>query len=175
MITLKNISNLFTTALFIVFLSACGNKKQEAINAPEGMSVLDLSKYGKPFTIFVPDTLATKPEITEQSSGALEIKSGKNFAISINEQAADIEMKKQDVKSDEINKLKNFITDEPTAILWESEITKSEFHFLVNQKIGNTDYSFSEINDSDANPFGKDAIQKMFDAAKNTKPISREK
>ena len=75
---------------------SCGGKKaeQEPIVAPEGMNVLDLSKYGKPFAIFVPDTTAAKLQITEQSSGALDIKVGTNFAITINEQAADIELKK---------------------------------------------------------------------------------
>lgn len=169
----KKLINFFASAIIASSIISCGHK-QEAIVAPQGMNVLDLSKYGKPFTIFVPDTNATKLEITEQPSGALDIKVGKNFAISINEQAADIELRKEDVKSDEVNKLKSFIVDEASAIFWESEITSPEFHFLVNKKIGAADYNFSEIIDPEANPFGKDAAQKMFDSSKSITEVKKE-
>jgi hypothetical protein len=65
--------------------------------------------------------------------------------------------------------------EEPNAIFWESEITQPEFHFIVNQKIGNAEYSFEDIKNNEANPFGKQAIQKMFDASKNIKPIKEKK
>lgn len=169
----KKIINLFAATVIAISFLSCGNK-QEAIVAPQGMNVLDLSKFGKPFAIFVPDTTSTKLEITEQSSGALDIKVGKNFAISINEQAADIALRKQDVQSDEVNKLRSFIVDEPNAIFWESEITSPEFHFLVNQKIGNTDYSISEIIDTESNPFSKAAIEKMYDSSRSIKEIKKQ-
>jgi hypothetical protein len=166
---------LLSIAIFTSIVISCGNKKSdEAIVAPQGMHTLDLTKYGKPFAIFVPDTVANKLYVTEQSSGALEIKIGKNFAISINEQAGDIALRKTDLKDDEVNKLKSLIVDEPTAIMWESEIVQPEFHFLLNQKIGNAEYSFEDIKDTEASPFGKDAIQKMFDSSKNIKEIKKE-
>jgi hypothetical protein len=172
---MKKIINLLSAAIIVSSLISCGGKKaQEPIVAPAGMNVLDLSRFGKPFAIFVPDTTAAKLEITQQSYGALDIKVGLNFNISINEQVADITLKKKDIKEDEINKFKNFVVDEPTAIFWESEITKPEFHFIVNQKIGNSDYSFEEVKNSEAEPFGKEAIQKMFDSAKNIKEIKKE-
>ncbi|MES2678467.1 MAG: hypothetical protein V4635_01220 [Bacteroidota bacterium] len=168
---MKKIINLFFALCIVSFITSCNSSKEESIVAPQGMNVLELGKYGKPFAIFIPDTANAKLEVVQQSYGALDIKVGKNFAISINEQAADIELKKKDVKEDEVNKLKSFITEEPNAILWESEIMQPEFHFLVNQKIGNTDYSFEDIKSTDANPFGKEAIQKMFDSSKNIKEI----
>jgi len=172
---MKKIINLLSATIIVSALISCGGKKkEEAIVAPQGMNVLDLTKYGKPFAIFVPDTTAAKLSVTQQSYGALDIKVGNNFAISINEQNADIEMKKKDVKEDEVNKLKSFIVQEPNAIFWESEITKPEFHFIVNQKVGKTDYSFEEIKSTDAEPFSKDAIQKMFDSSKNIKEIKKE-
>jgi hypothetical protein len=155
-------------------LVSCGPKKEEAIVAPQGMHVLDLTRYGKPFAIFVPDTTSAKFEIIEEPSGALDIKVGKNFALSINEQAADMELRKKDIKEDEINKFKSFVTDEPNAILWESEITQPEFHFLINQKIGTGEYSFEDLRDPEANPLGKDAVQKMFDSSKNIKEMKKE-
>lgn len=153
---------------------SCGSKKNEEIVAPQGMHTLNLNRFGKPFAIFVPDTVASRLTITEQSNGALDIKVGNNFAISINEQAADIAMKKQDVQDDEVNKLKSFIADEPNALMWESQVVEPEFHFLLNQKIGESDYSFEDIRDTEANPFSKEAIQKMFDSAKNIKEVRKE-
>lgn len=171
----KKIINLFSVAIISTVLLACGGKKkEEAIVAPQGMNVLDLSKFGKPFAIFVPDTTAAKLSITEQTSGALDIKVGVNFAITINEQAADIELKKTDVKGDETNKFKSFITEEPTAIFWESEITKPEFHFLINHKIGTSEYSIEDLKSTETEPLGKDATQKMFDSAKGIKEIKKE-
>ncbi|MFO0356540.1 MAG: hypothetical protein ACK50A_06255 [Sphingobacteriaceae bacterium] len=168
---------------FIIALSAagmllntsCGDKKpaQEPIVAPEGMHVLDLTKYGKSFAIFVPDTVQNKMTIVEQSYGALDITVGANFAVSISEQAEDIAMKKKEVSEDEVNKLKSFITDEPTAILWESAITESEFHFIINQKIDNSDYNIQDVRNTEAKPYSKEAIQKMFDSAKNIKEIKK--
>lgn len=170
---MKKIISLFFALAIIPMITSCGGKKEEAIVAPDGMHVLDLSKYGKPFAIFVPDTVHSKLTIIEQSYGALDIMVGRDFAISINEQPADIELRKTDVKGDEVNKLKSFITDEPSAIMWESEITQPEFHFLINQKIGNSEYSFEEIKSSE-NTFGKGPIQKMFDSCKNIKEIKKD-
>jgi hypothetical protein len=170
---MKKISILFFALAVVLTVSSCGGKKEEAIVAPEGMHVLDLSKYGKPFAIFVPDTIHSKLVVTEQSYGALDIQVGKNFAISINEQPADIELRKTDIKGDEVNKFKSFITEEPTAIMWESQITEPEFHFLLNQKIGNSEYSFEEVKSSE-HIYGKEPIQKMFDSCKNIKEIKKD-
>jgi hypothetical protein len=161
------------SAASLLINSSCGDKKsaQEAIVAPEGMNVLDLSKYGKPFAIFVPDTVQNKMQIVEQSYGALEITVGANFAVSIAEQKEDIELKKKDVKEDEVNKLTSFIAEEADAIFWESAITEPEFHFIINKKIGTADYNIQDLKNNEAKPYGKDAVQKMFDSAKNIKEV----
>ncbi|MEI8137593.1 MAG: hypothetical protein WCH21_09750 [Bacteroidota bacterium] len=173
---MKKLINLLSIAIVASTLLSCGGKKaeQEPIVAPQGMNVLDLTKYGKPFAIFVPDTTAAKLLVTEQSSGALEIKVGTNFAITINEQAADIELKKKDIKEDEVLKFKNYIVEEPAAIFWESEIVKPEFHFLINQKIGTTDYSIEDLKSTETDPLNKESTQKMFDSGKNIKEIKKE-
>lgn len=161
------------SAASMLFITSCGDKKpaQEPIVAPEGMHVLDLTKYGKSFAIFVPDTVQNKMTIVEQSYGALDITVGPNFAVSISEQAEDIAAKKKEISEDEVNKLKSFMTDEPTAILWESAITEPEFHFIINQKIGNSDYNIQDVRTTEGKPYSKEAIQKMFDSAKNIKEI----
>ena len=172
---MKKIISLFSAAVILSSLISCGEKKkEEPIIAPQGMNVLDLSKYGKPFAIFVPDTTKQKLSVIQQTYGTLDIKVGNDFAISINEQNADIETKKKDIKEDETNKFKSYIVQEPTAIFWESEIVKPEYHFIVNQKIGKADYSFEDTKSTEAEPFTKEAVQRMFDSAKNIKEIKKE-
>jgi hypothetical protein len=131
------------------------------------MVALDLSKFGKQFSVFVPDTIATKLEVVEQSWGALEIKVGKAFHISITEDPGDIELKKSDIKSNDVNVFKSFVSEEPLTIVWESEITKPEFHFYSIQKIGANTYVFEDVVAADGEPLSKEAIQKMVDSAKS--------
>lgn len=172
---MKKIISLFSALLLIGSLTSCGgkNKDQEAIVAPQGMHVLDLTRYGKPFAIFVPDTVAAKLEVTQQTYGALDIKVGKNFAISINEQPADLELRKKDIKEDEVNKFKSFIAEDPNGIFWESAIMQPEYHFIMNQKVGNAEYSFEDIRTTEGEPLGKEAVQKMYDSAKNIKEVKK--
>jgi hypothetical protein len=167
---------IVVSAAGLLFNSSCGDKKteQEPIVAPAGMNVLDLTKYGKSFAIFVPDTVQNKLSVVEQSYGALEITAGQRFAISISEQAEDLEMKKKEIKEDEVNKIKSFIVEEPTAIMWESAITEPEFHFIINVKAGNSEYHINDMNSPDAKPYDKESVQKMYDSAKNIKEIKKE-
>lgn len=162
----KTIVVCFAIASSVFAFQSCSGNKEE-MKAPEGMQVLNLNRYGKPFSIFVPDTTKVHLVITEQSSGALEIKAGNNFGISINEQHADLELLRNDLKADDVNKLKAMIVDEPEAIMWESEIVQPEFHFFINKKINNAEYSFEDIKSTEAEPFKKEATQRMFDACKN--------
>jgi len=171
---MKSVLTIIAAFLVLTTLNSCGGKKEEAkVEAPAGMIAVDLSKYGKPFTIFTPDTTNVKLVITEQSWGALEIKAGKNFQVSITEDPGDIELRKSDVKGDEVNKFKSFIIEEPNTIMWESEITKPEFHFYTIQKIGNATYVFEDIKSTDGEPFSKDAAQRMLDSAKGIKEVKK--
>ena len=161
---LITILSVFTLTLVI---SACGGKdSKQTAEAPAGMVALDLSKFGKQFSVFVPDTTAAKLEIVEQSWGALEIKVGKGFHLSITEDPGDIELKKSDIKSNDVNVFKSFIIEEPLTIMWESEITKPEYHFYSIQKIGKNTYVFEDVVAANGEPLSKEAIQKMLDSAK---------
>ena len=168
-----SISIFLVVVSSVLFIASCSNSGQE-IKAPEGMQVLNLSRYGKPFSIFVPDTTKIHLVITEQSSGALEISAGNNYGISINEQHADLGLLRSDLKADDVNKLKSMIVDEPEAIMWESEIVQPEFHFFINKKINNADYSFEDIKSTEAEPFKKEATQRMFDACKNVQATTND-
>ena len=156
---------------FALVISSCGNKQHENSRvAPEGMSVLNLQNYGKPFSMLIPDSVKNRLTVTEQSSGELEIKVGDHFAIAINEQAVDLELAKSDITGDDVNKFKNYVVDEPAALLWESEIVSPEFHFYLNRKIGNSDYSVQDIRDPEQKPFSKEQTQKMLECARSIEP-----
>lgn len=162
---------MFFPLIFIsvMLLQFCknGSKTTEPIVAPAGMHILDLSKFGKPFVIFVPDTNNNKLEIIEQQSGELEIKCGKGFHVAILEQAEDLNAKKEELKGDEVNKLKNLHLDSANVILWESEITAPQFHFIYNFKVKDAEYSIRDVISTDAEPFTKDQIEKMLESARN--------
>jgi hypothetical protein len=163
-------------ALFIMTtIISCGGKKTGSeLAAPQGMISLDLTHYGKPFALFVPDTAKAHLMITEESTGALYIRIGENFGIAINEQSGDLELLKKDLHDDEINKLKKIITEEPSALFWESEIVKPEFHFFLNKKLNNNDYSFEDIKDTEKDPFSQEDIRRMFEASRNAHEIKKE-
>lgn len=163
----RAITKLFSVAIIASLFFSCGGNKKEEFAVPQGAHILNLARYGKPFSIFVPDTNAGKFEVIEQTSGALDIKVGNNFAVSINEQFTDMQLRKADIKDDEVNKLKTYVVEEPNAILWQSQIVEPEFHFLVNKKIGTNEYSFEDIRDTEAKPFSLEAAQRMFDSSKN--------
>jgi len=169
-VQLLNVGLLLVT-LFLV--GACTSNSTDKTSAPEGMSTIDLSAYGKPFALFVPDTSKNPLRINESGSGALEVSAGNSFAVSIYEEVSDLNLKRSDITSDEINKLTAYIADEPNAIFWESAITEPEFHFLINLKLAGRDYSFQDIQNTDRKPFNKAATQKMFDSCKNAVELAK--
>jgi hypothetical protein len=171
----RSMSRIFLLLFTVTtLLSSCGNKKGEGAEvAPEGMNKIDLSRYGKPFSLFVPDTIKAKLTISEQPSGALEVKVGNYFGVAINEGPGDLDLLKRDLKEDEVNRFRGFIKEEPSALLWESEVVHPEYHFFMNKKIGQTEYSFEDIKSTEAAPFTKDAVIRMYDACKNTHPIQK--
>jgi hypothetical protein len=171
---MKKIFTLLSALMLSIALTSCGNKKTEnTTEAPAGMVALDLSRFGMQFSVFVPDTTAAKLEVVEQSWGAVEIKVGKNFHLSVAENPGDIELIKSDIKSNDVNVFKSFVLEEPLSILWESAITQPEFHFYSIQKIGENTFVFQDVVATDGTPFSKEAVQKMLDSAKNI--IKKEK
>jgi hypothetical protein len=164
---MKKILTLLSALTIATAFTSCGGKEtKEDVQAPAGMVALDLSKYGKQFSIFVPDTTAAKLSIVEQSWGALEIKVGKTFQLSITEDPGDIELKKSDIKSNDVNVFKSYVVEEPLTIMWESEITKPEFHFYSIQKAAGNSYVFEDIVSADGEPLSKESVQKMLDSVK---------
>jgi hypothetical protein len=150
------------------FIACSDNRKNESSPAaPAGMHALDLTRFGKPFSIYVPDTTRAQLEIAEQSSGALHVKIGSQFAISIQDGAADLALKKQDIQSDDVNRFRSIVREDPEGLIWESAIVQPEFHFLRSIKAGTSEYSCEDLRREDGTGYGKDAIETMYNSCKN--------
>lgn len=172
----KIIPSALILALVMFIIPGCDQKNgDDPIVAPQGMNILDLTNYGKPFVLFIPDTTAAKLSVKENPNGALEIRVGNNFGVAINEQAGDVETKKKEIKDDEVFKFNTFLKEEPNAILWRADfMDKAVFHFMVNMKIGTSDYCFEDIISTETEPFRQEDAQKMFDSAKSIKEKNKE-
>jgi len=157
----------------VVIGYACGNKSPDQIPAPDGMCAVELSKYGKPFSIFVPDTSKNPFHVTEEGSGALIVKAGSTFAISITEETNDLQLKRTDIETDEINKFTAYIVNEPNAILWESAITEPEYHFVLNTKVAGREFSFQDAQNTESKAPGKMSVELMFNNCKSIQELSK--
>jgi hypothetical protein len=144
-----------------VLLAGCG-QKQEEIKIPEGMHAVSLLRFGKPITLFVPDTLTAQFAVQEETDGALVVSSGRSFAIAVYEQHVDLALKKRDIVSDEVNRMKRMISESDSGLIWESAIIDAEHHFVINRMIGDRSYSFSEVP---GHAFGETAIRAMYNSA----------
>jgi len=162
----KIIISIFVLSLPLL-ITCCSEKESGTkLSNTEGLILLDLSKFGKQFSIYVPDTTTSKLEIVEQSWGALDIKVGTEFQLSITEDPGDMEFKKSDIKANDVNVFKSFVIDEPLTIIWESAITKPEYHFYSIQKIGADTFVFEDIVSADGSSKSKIAIERMVNSVK---------
>ena len=159
-------------AISAIILVSCGSKDNESQNAevPQGMMALDLTQYGYPVSINVPDSTAGPLEVVAQSWGAIDIKVGNAFQLSVKDGQGNIASRKSDIAGDDVNKFKRYITDEPSTLLWESQIMEPEFHFYTIVKIGNESY---EVEDIAGEIFSETAVTKMLEAAKAMKAVEK--
>ena len=157
---------LLLTIPTVAMLYSCGGPKTDDKPKMAGMMDLDLSAQGLPLTITVPDSSKGKLEMVVQSWGATEIKVGKNFEVSISESEGDIALAKSDIAGNDVNKFKRYLVDEPTAILWESQITDPEFHFYTIVKAGDKTYVIEDIK---GDMFSESDTKIMVESAKSIK------
>lgn len=169
---MKKIILLLIAPAVMVISSCGGSKTEETATTIPGMMEVQLKINGNALSIMVPDSTKGKMEMVEQSWGATEIKVGKEFQISISESEGDVPLMKSDIAGNDVNKFKRFLKDEPTLLLWESEITEPEFHFYSVVKAGTASYVVEDIKEEH---FNEKAAQAMVDAAKTLKAKAGEK
>ena len=80
-----------------------------------------------------------------------------------------MEQIKKDIAGNEVNKFQRYATEEDNALLYESKIVDSEFHFYYILKAGKTIY---EIQDKKGDKiYTEEQAQAMLDAAKKFRVI----
>lgn len=163
---------VFAAVCFSVIAVSCGGtKEQEPLVAPAGMQYIDISRTGMNMNVLIPDSTKGALDTVLQTYGTYEIKRG-SFQIAITEDGGDVATKKADNANDDVNKVKQYIIDEPNTLLWESGIGDlSEFHFFYSVKMGERTFVFEDIK---GDAFTKEDIQKMLDACKAAKEIVKE-
>lgn len=170
----KSVLAIITLITAAVLVTSCGGKKEE-IPLAEGKKRVDLTKYGKPFTIDIPDSTVTSGPVTiEEQNYMLQVSSGRNFAIIIEEGEGNIEQVKNDIKSDEINKFKRYIAEEPAMLVWESEITQPEFHLYAVVTVGTSKYVIRDASTTDREPFKEGDVKLMMEAVKSIQEKTKE-
>lgn len=163
------IKKLLVAFAITAFFTTTGCTSKDSNTNIPGMSQYDLSSLGTPITINVPDTTKTQLEVISQGSGSVMIKSGKDFQLIITPGEGDFQLKKDDLAVDDVKKLKRYVTEEPTLLIWESQISglEPEFHFYTSVKVGNDSYVVENIKENDI--FSEAAIKKMVEATKSIK------
>jgi hypothetical protein len=161
----KTLLVLAAPALF--FIASCGGSKTEENKTMEGMKEYTLKINGNDLSVMVPDSTIGLLEVTEQSWGAVELKVGANFNMSIEENDGDVALMKTDINGNEVFKLQRYIKDEPTLLFWEAknvDMPDPRFHFYSILKVGNASYVVKDVERPEA--YNEKAIQFMLDASK---------
>tara|TARA_B110000495_G_C22896294_1_gene522905 strand:+ start:33 stop:596 length:564 start_codon:yes stop_codon:yes gene_type:complete len=139
--------------------------KNEAI---KGMIMVSLLEYGLPLWVTVPDTLSAHLEIIERDWGQVDIRSGKNYQISIAE-GGDLELKKSDIQADLLFTDSKILVEETEGIVYSQGVKDDEYfkpinHFYAVKNINGIDYEFKDV-DGDYK-YTEKVVIKMFEASK---------
>ena len=165
---MKSIVKTTLSLALVLIIASCGEKRQDTENlvAPAGMRYFDISKTGMNAFVLIPDSSSGILDTVMQSSGEYLVKIGKDFQVAIVESTGDLNQRKADIAGDDVNKLKKYITDDATTLMWESGIGDlSEFHFYHIATLGDRTYIFEDVK---GEPFSQQAVQKMLDACKHS-------
>lgn len=164
----KSIVSLLAMFVAVSMITSCGGPKEEPL-AP-GKKRVDLTKYGKPFTIDIPDSTVTGgPVAINEQNYMLEIRSGKNFGIIIEEGEGNIEQTKNDIKTDDVKVFKRYLNEEPEMLVWESGIpdVTQEYHIYAIVTVGNSKYVVRDASTTENEPFKEQDVKLMVEAVKS--------
>ncbi len=97
--------------------------------------------------------------------GAVVVSSGESFQLQINTGAADLASHKKEIEGNTVNKLKSFVTESETELVYETEVMgKPEFHFVANVALDEAKYN---CEDKKGQAFAKADIDAMLAACKS--------
>ena len=166
---------VFVFLFVLLFAYACSPSANEE-SLPPGKMRLDLSPYGKSFSMVIPDSASNDFSITENNA-QLEIrcvnkKVNLNFAVVVEEGEGNVNLIKSDIQSDDINRFVRFLSEDSSMIVWESAITTPEFHFYAVIRSENSAYVIRDLISTDNEPFTEKQILEMVSALKGVRFFS---
>lgn len=101
--------------------------------------------------------------------GSFLVQSGESFQLQINSSGADLAAAKQEIEGNTVNKLKSFVTESETELVYESEVMgKPQFHFLANVEVDGAKYNCEDKKGQD---FTKADVDAMLAACKSMTPL----
>lgn len=171
--------------LAVLALNGCGKKKEggeaagkpdpakagEAAKPAEGakpaakLAELDVSSAGEAYKGW--KLMAPEGATAKEQFGALEVKAGDGFQLEVHSGPTDMAARKKEIASNDVNKLKRYVTEAPDAIVYESEVmSKNEFHFLATIKVGDAEFS---CENSKGPTYTQAQIEAMLAACKSIK------
>jgi hypothetical protein len=107
----------------------------EPAAAPAKLAELDLSSVGEDYAgwkIMAPEGATAKDDF-----GAIGVKAGDGFQLEIHTGDINMAERKKEIESNDINKLKGYLTDTADTLVYESEVmSKKEVHLLAVHKVG---------------------------------------
>ena len=161
--------NLFSFIISIsLFLTAgCGSGNNDMnTDAPQGMHAVDLTGYGLPILVHIPESTSSSLEITENPQGGANLRVGENIYMTIIEGPGDMALKKNDITHDDVRRFVKYIIEEPNAIVWEWQIEgmEPELHFYTIIKAGE---KYFEIHDVEGEIFSEKSVLQMLELTKS--------
>jgi hypothetical protein len=101
--------------------------------------------------------------------GAVVVSAGESFQLQVNGSATDLAARKKEIEGNTVNKLKAFVTDTPTELVYETEVMgKPEFHFVANVELDGAKY---HCEDKKGQAFTKADVDAMLAACKSLKAL----
>lgn len=138
-----------------------GDAKADAKPAePVKLASLVLEDVGLEATVQAPEGAKAADEF-----GAYVVTAGESFQLQINTSAADLAARKAEIEGNTVNKLKAFVTENETELVYETEVMgKAEFHFVANVELDGAKYN---CEDKKGQAFTQADVDAMLAACKS--------
>ena len=121
---------------------------------------MDMSSYGYPFTMSLPEGATI-----EEGYFGHEIKSGEGFQVSMSADATPVADMKAEAEANDINVIKAFVVDEETGYVTENEVMgQSEYHWYYVLTTDTMTYQFENVK---GRSYSKEEAMTMYNSAKS--------
>ena len=160
-----------------IFLAACENSSTtndteesteavEETKAAANMEALDLSEYGMPATIPIPDASKGKAEVNMTDWGSLEIRVGNRYGIELVPYGMSVAEVKAELESGLVYEI-NFIEATDQLLFYEKQIKDSdiapEYHFFFTAEMQGDIVEIKSLGEA----YSKGAVEAMIASAKS--------